>query len=186
MQQATWLRSWKRELWPRLLSGVTLPPSTVSRGVVQWIASWQGSPVSRSLQLQEVDESRQISGPTSLESSKNAKPPSSSWRTSPKNQWNEREGILLPWDTTPLSGDLAPPQWVPRIDETVGGWLPTITVRANYFSPSMLKWPAYRRLRLLTGGKRPGPTWWEWMMGVPMEHTACVSSVMESSPRKQP
>lgn len=185
MPQPTWLRLWRRERWPRLLSGATSPPSTASLGVKRWIASLQASRASHSPPPREGDGSRQTSGPTSPASSQSAELQSCSSKTSAASRWSGRAGSLLPWDTTPLSADLAPPPWVPRTDETGGGYLPTITVRVNYSSPSMMKWPAYRRLRLLTGGVRPGPTWWEWMMGVPMGRTAYASSATASSPHKQ-
>jgi hypothetical protein len=44
----TWLRRWKRVCWLRLLSGPSLPPSTVDAGAARWISSLPGSRVSRS------------------------------------------------------------------------------------------------------------------------------------------
>lgn len=41
-----WLRAWKRATWLRRLSGLTLPPSTLDRGVEQWIASLRATPAS--------------------------------------------------------------------------------------------------------------------------------------------
>lgn len=39
MQPRSWSRAWARAPWIRLLSGTTLSPSTVHRGVARWISS---------------------------------------------------------------------------------------------------------------------------------------------------
>lgn len=61
----------------------------------------------------------------------------------------------------------APPAWVPHTSDADTGFLPTVTTRANQQSPSMLKWPAYRRLEALTRGQKAPIAFWEWMMGWP-------------------
>lgn len=51
------------------------------------------------------------------------------------------------------------------------GWLPTLTASNNQGSPSMLKWPAYRRLNRLAGGRKIPVIFWEWLMGWPIGAT---------------
>lgn len=47
IQPRTWRRLWKKAMWIRLLSGMTLPPSTRVLGVAWWRLSLRGSPVSQ-------------------------------------------------------------------------------------------------------------------------------------------
>lgn len=51
-----------------------------------------------------------------------------------------------------------------------GGLLPTPTRKANHWSPSMTKWPAYRRLQAL-GPNAKRAVFWEWQMGLPVGWT---------------
>lgn len=46
MPQQHWSRAWKRVIWLRLLSGLTLPPSTLEHGAGRWIASCREIPAS--------------------------------------------------------------------------------------------------------------------------------------------
>jgi len=73
----SWYRAFGRDSYLKLLSGVTLKPSTLSRGVAEWISSLEVSPVShfRSLEATEKKPKRQatseIYGPTLLDSQGN-------------------------------------------------------------------------------------------------------------------
>lgn len=66
--------------------------------------------------------------------------------------------------------ELPPPAWVRRIVGPGGGWLPTLTAKANAFAPSMAKWPAYRALQASFGPSQ-GPRFWEMMHGYPIGWT---------------
>ena len=57
-RQRSWRRGWKNKLWMRLLSGLTLPPSTVTRGVDLWISSLHRRPVSRIASLESELETQ--------------------------------------------------------------------------------------------------------------------------------
>ena len=61
-----------------------------------------------------------------------------------------------------------PPSWVPQLDDQDIGWLPSPTTKDNQQCDSMQKWPAQKRLSVLSGGKRLGLTFWEWIMGLPI------------------
>lgn len=77
-------RGWQRRAWIKLLSGMTSPPSTVARGVAEWISSLPVSPASRSAQQASgwALTTSVGSGPTSQGSSATWNPATCSWRTS--------------------------------------------------------------------------------------------------------
>src|SRR4051812_33642834 len=50
-QPQSLLNAWKKKPWMKHLSGLTLEPSTVSRGVTRWIASLAAIPASHSVLL---------------------------------------------------------------------------------------------------------------------------------------
>jgi hypothetical protein len=63
-----WQLAWKKKPYLQRLSGVTLPLSTVNRGVAQWIASWADFPASTSVSLEKwlgSTESQVASGESS-------------------------------------------------------------------------------------------------------------------------
>ena len=60
------------------------------------------------------------------------------------------------------------------------GLWPTPTAKANHNSPSMRKWPAYRRLQDNGGAS---PSRWEWMMGYPAGWTVSEQSETQSNRR---
>lgn len=80
----TWRLRWKREPWLRRLSGLTSEPSTVARGVAEFISSLPESPASPSLSRGSARASRTSagSGPTCGEYLGRFDPVTSSWRRS--------------------------------------------------------------------------------------------------------
>jgi len=82
-QPASW-RGWKTRPWATRLSGMTLRPSTASRGVESWISYWRATRASRSPSPESSGEPKTsgISGRTSRESFESANPSGSSSRTS--------------------------------------------------------------------------------------------------------
>jgi hypothetical protein len=62
MQPRYWQRAWQTAHWMRCLSGVTLPPSTVSLGVAAWIASLAASPARTSAPQARAEASLRASG----------------------------------------------------------------------------------------------------------------------------
>jgi len=143
----------------RFPSGTTCELSTGDPGVDSWMSSLRDSRVSRT-RRQAVDaESSRTCLVKSSESSRRFSLGGCSART----YWraptlNSADGAC---------SNAVPPGWVPRIIESDSGWLPTPTTRNNQSSPSMLKWPAYRRLAKLSGTRRLSVEFWEWMMGWP-------------------
>ena len=65
IQPRTWRRLWKKAMWIRLLSGMTLPPSTRVLGVAWWRLSLRGSPVSQ-WRLPASESTPQTSGGSGL------------------------------------------------------------------------------------------------------------------------
>src|SRR3989304_4654611 len=78
-----WQRAWGKGGWIRLLFGMTLPPSTLARGVERWISSLEDTRVSRSLSPENARGPAILatSGLTSPASSVSANPHKCSWRT---------------------------------------------------------------------------------------------------------
>lgn len=166
--------------WTTLPFGVICEPSTRESGVESWISSLLASRASHTQRLAEAVASQSISGLRCSASSESAFRPQSSLRTSPSEPF---AGPLRIYAAAALPlGSLAsaPPSWVPRISGRAGGYLPTPTTRGNQFSDSMQKWPAYARLRALTGRSAP-IAFWEWMMGLPIGWTDCAAPETESS-----
>ena len=70
----SWYRAFGRDSYLKLLSGVILKPSTLSRGVAEWISSLEVSPVSHFRTLEETEKkpkrqaTSEIYGPTLLDS----------------------------------------------------------------------------------------------------------------------
>lgn len=85
MQPRSWSRACKRVAWARLLSGLTLEPSTAGRGVESWIASRRVIRASHSVSRDHVAALRilAICGRTSRASSAKSNPQLSFLRMSP-------------------------------------------------------------------------------------------------------
>lgn len=62
MQPQSWRRAWKTATWTKRLCGMTLPPSTASRGVASFISSLRASPASPGPTLGEGRESQTNGG----------------------------------------------------------------------------------------------------------------------------
>lgn len=84
MQPQFWRRAWRKASWFRRLSGATLEPSTLDRGVESWIASLRESRVSRiAPPANNADTTTNAPcGPSSSASLTNVDPPWSSSKTS--------------------------------------------------------------------------------------------------------
>ncbi len=84
LRAASWRRAWSKASFMKLLSGVTLRPSTAARGVASWIRSLQASPANRTPLPANVraQQTSATSGPTPCESSETCSPASSSSKTS--------------------------------------------------------------------------------------------------------
>jgi hypothetical protein len=83
-ESRVWSQRWSKGGWIRLLSGLTLEPSTAARGVKQWIASLLDCPVSPTALLEQEKDTTTNgqSGPSSSGLSKSVSPPWSFSRTS--------------------------------------------------------------------------------------------------------
>jgi len=147
-------RAAKKEAWTTLLSGAIYSPSTVQRGVEQWIASLRASRAKTSAWRANVLASMASEAASSLTSSTlptTAVRGSSFWRTSqasllpPPPLWTKPKGLLKSarppesWENWPTaggmrSGSLFPrPTWAPAMGASggsalLGGWA---TPRAN-------------------------------------------------------
>jgi hypothetical protein len=174
MPQQHWLRVLRKERWIQRLSGLTLEPSTASRGVAQWISSLQASRASHSAQRADdkASETHDTSGRTSRRSSPIPGQHSSFARTSPR---------ICSWDST-----RSPDKWRAWVTElrrhcglrkkqgrnTSGkgftGLLPTPVVRglSSELSPALQKEYATS----ITGAGTKALHIWtmEWMMGWPI------------------
>ena len=96
-------RVWKKEPSIRLLSGLTSPPLTLSRGVEEWISSLEDSPVSHGVwqeQRKELVTLGGTCGPQSNGSQPDLDTQTSFWKTSPASS-----------DTTGKRSDQAYREW---------------------------------------------------------------------------
>lgn len=176
---------WKTRPWIARLSGTICAPSTANRGADAWILLLRDSRVSRSALPLEAGGLPQTSGLQCAAQSSGLTPRSPFWKTSPRPQYPLPPVISQRLATALGCFNSGPPSWVPRTNGQDGGYLPTITTRRNQGSDSMQKWPAYRRLRELTGRRCP-VAFWEWMMGLPVGWTGCGALGMEWSHPSQP
>ena len=87
VSQASWRRAWKTAPSIRHLSGLTSPPSILSRGVERWIASLGASRASRSRSRDNSagPTTNGTSGPTSPDSLNGLGFQTSFWKTSPES-----------------------------------------------------------------------------------------------------
>jgi len=127
-------RGWKNRPWMRLLSGTTLPPSTVARGVESWIASLAASPALTSLppgsRKGSSAATAPVSGLSSHESLAKWDPTTSLWKTSQLSLF-PTEGLTpfsgrFPTSGTMRNGSLwQRPTWVPPIKGSASSSWPT-------------------------------------------------------------
>lgn len=177
-----WSARCERSASTKLLFGVMSEPSTSSRGVASWIASLRASRANHSRPRAAEGASRSTCGPTCSESSTGSAQRGDFSKTCRGNPSQGRR-MTCAESGTGLSS-IGSTAAIPGrgTDARVGGWLPTLTATQNYAAPSMLKWPAYRRLARVANGRDCGPTFWEWMFGIPIGWTDCGRSETESSP----
>ena len=99
MRQRTWSRLWKKVPWARLLSGLILPPSTLSHGLKSFIASLRDSPASHSPQLgnESTQKTSDGSGPTLTGFFASYDAESSSWRMSQGSLFQGWDPFSEPW-----------------------------------------------------------------------------------------
>lgn len=102
----SWRRVWKKASWIRLLSGLTSPPSTVSRGVDSLIASLEASRVRTSVTQESAQGSKSelvpVSGTSTLGSFTKWDRDSSSWKMSASSSGEDLtsfSGIWPRWGT---------------------------------------------------------------------------------------
>lgn len=138
--------------------------------------SRQGSRVSPSVR-RLGDESEQLTfGLWLSKSSRESSPVLSSQRMFSESRSSVPAPVYIDSGMSAATRATMRPTWVPQLDANDGGYLPTITTRMNFASDSMQKWPAYRRLRILTRGKKIPVEFWEWIQGFPIGWTACNDS----------
>ena len=137
-----WQREWKKDSSLKRLSGVTLPPSTVNRGVAEWISSLEDSPVSRGL-LQENNLERKtqgISGPTLPESHLNSDIQLSFLKMSPESltpTTSLSDQSYKAWATELRKDSIRRRKQALRIEgNDFSLWLSTETIRAHWPSPT--------------------------------------------------
>jgi len=101
----SWSSAWKTG-WTRRLSGLTLPPLTVARGVASWIAPLRDSRASRTQPREAAEGLRMTAGPGPKSLGWFAKwtPESSSWKTS--RPCLPLEGLSESLVTWPRSGSM--------------------------------------------------------------------------------
>lgn len=146
--------------------GRTCAPSTDQHSVAASASSRLDSHANPSRRHREGGRSLQTCGQKCTESSGKCRLRGCSAKTSNEHQSNGRPKPSVRMVSPPPSSSSAPPKWVPQCDDRGGGYLPTLTTRANQNSPSMMKWPAYRRLHKLTNGQMAPVEFWEWMFGL--------------------
>lgn len=130
MQPQFWRLAWKRGVLTPLLSGLTSEPSTLARGVEQWISSLRDSPVnpSPSPASESTKPTNGTSGPRSLESSKSATQLSFSWRTSQFERLSNHGETFEDWASScRVPSRVPPPSWVRDILGAGSSFLPTAT-----------------------------------------------------------
>ena len=134
MRPASLLRAWQMQPWMKRLSGLTLPPSTASRGVARWISSLPAHPASPTVSPErERDSMTNEAAPssnTSPESSRKSRPDWSSWKTSGSGGqadfFASSESSYSDWVTESLRRSrLLRETLAHRIDGSAGGAWPT-------------------------------------------------------------
>ena len=129
-------RAWKTKAWMKRLSGLTLPPSTASRGVARWIASLPVSRVSPSPSPASASHKTTPdgSGPTLQEYLAKYDPASSSWKTCQGSFLPDLETFSGTW---PRSGSMRDgvvferPTLAPVKGANGGSAWPTPTVKSE-------------------------------------------------------
>ena len=185
MPQASWLPARTTEHCRLSQSGMTFKPLTAAHGEAVLMSFLEASPARTS-----VPPAR------ALESTDSGLPCGSTWRESlvrydlATRSWRTHRCL---WDEALPESSATLPRWgmmrggvcwerttlAPLTSATdSGSWLPTPTAKANMMSPSMQKWPAHRNVAQQAGGTL-NPTWVEWLMGWPLEWTACDASATD-------
>lgn len=165
---------WTKRPWIARLYGTICRPTTAAGCEAAWTSFLLDSRANLSARPVGAGEPLSTYGPTYSGSCLRPARRSSSAKTFNANPSSGLAETLLEPVFVPDTPESPPPSWVPRIDASDGGFLPTLTTRSNQFADSMQKWPAYVRLRLLCGRRVP-IAFWEWMMGVPIGWTASDS-----------
>ena len=146
-QPQSWRRASKKAAWMLLLSGPTLPPSTLDAGLESWIASLRDS---RAKTCQSLAGGPALTGPDQGFSSRSCASPAiavrngSFWRTSqasllpPPPLWTKPKGLLKSapppesWENWPISGGTRNGSLFQR-----PAWAPATAVTDGFVSP---KW----------------------------------------------
>lgn len=162
----SWYQQYKKAKWTMRLFGQISPPSIAHRGVASWIASLAGSPASRSARPLEAEKTQRTCGLKCFGASLRSSRHTCSLKTSPSLLLTPPPSTYTDSATASLRQQTMQQMRALGIADRDGGYLlPTPTATANHLSPSMLKWPAYRRMVEL--GVMDLPKFWEWMMGWP-------------------
>ena len=141
----SWRLAFKKAAWTRLLSGPTLPPSTLDAGLEPWIASLRDS---RAKTCQLPACAPALTGPDQGFSSRSCASPAiavrngSFWRTSqasllpPPPLWTKPKGLSKSapppesWENWPISGGIRSGLLFPRPT-----WVPAMGVPGGFASP---------------------------------------------------
>lgn len=129
----TWSRRLQRAPWLTLLSGLTCPPSTVSRGVELWISSLLASRVSPSVKPASASGRKTLAtfGQLSLALSETCSPGACSSKTCSCEATSNRSETFEQWASrcrTPSR--VPPPSWVRDILGDESSFLPTLAASA--------------------------------------------------------
>ncbi len=157
------------------LSGMTCKRSIAIRGRGRSISSQADSPANRSAQPPVAERLLRIAGQICSASSGKFSHGECLRRMCRESLSSSRQSTCKTSVTWFAVAEHPPADWVPHTDDLAIGYLPTLTTRNNQLSPSMMKWPAYRRLALVAGEKlHLGISFWEWMMGWPVGWTGLL------------
>lgn len=212
----SWHRRWTKDRCIQRLSGRMPEPSTVERGLAEFMASLPAIPASPSLSQASDEEPKtpDTSGPRSSASLGKWDPSSCSWRMSQAMfDWASTEcSVILPKSGSTQSGQLFEhPMSELRTDESGCSSWPTAVAgdakscgAAAYSTASgrhsgttltdaTRKWNSGRQDPNQTGAESPNtsglrlnPRFVEWLMGFPDEWTVCEHSATPSSQHKHP
>ena len=210
----SWHRRWTKDRCIQRLSGRMPEPSTVERGLAEFMASLPATPASPSPSQASDEEPKtpDTSGPRSSASLGKWDPSSCSWRMSQAMfDWASIEcSVILPKSGSTRSGQLFErPMSELRTDESGCSSWPTAVVGDSRSSarhttdtgvmhPGTMLLDAVRVWHGLhsstvtgaespsTSGLRLNPRFVEWLMGFPDEWTVYEHSATPSSQHKQP
>jgi hypothetical protein len=166
MQYPSSWAGWKTRPWSqRLFSRAVLKSSRVTSLLDGWISSHAGSRASRLAVQPEAGTTHTTCGTPSGESLVRCDRVTFSVRTYRSGRYVGQHVASLDLATTAPTSVSRPPTWVPPTEDSVGGYLPTLTATANHQADSMSKHPSTRRLNRLLSGRLAPANFWEWMMG---------------------